>query len=392
MLDMGERLNLKGMAKMKQAKSRLILSNVFFGTAAMSLQFKVDNNIKTAETDGRYLWFNEKYINALPLRQCESVIAHEAVHCILLHPMREGAREHKRFNKACDYVGNGIVQRSGLPINERWLLHNKYSDGSMNAEMVYTLLPPGKDGDDGGDDWNVGGVRKPKNDDGSEMSESEASQLEQNWKVTAVNAANQARKCGQLPADLDRMIQEIIVKKRDLEDIIREFVQKAIGDGDYNWRHPNKKHIVRDLYMPSVRSEYVPDIVFAIDTSTSVSQKQLDYFAAKASNVLSEYVTTAHVIYCDTVAHYDRAYEQCDLPLKLKAKGGGGTDFIPPFVMVDEMGIEPVCLFYLTDLECSSFPDDPGYPVMWSLYSTWGDKDRFKVPFGEVIDINPDNE
>ena len=55
-----------------------------------------------------------------------------------------------------------------------------------------------------------------------------------------------------------------------------------------------------------------------------------------------------------------------DLPIVLCPKGGGGTDFRQVFQWVEQQGISPECLIYLTDLECSRFPEEPFYPVLWA--------------------------
>jgi predicted metal-dependent peptidase len=65
--------------------------------------------------------------------------------------------------------------------------------------------------------------------------------------------------------------------------------------------------------------------------------------------------------------------------VKLAPVGGGGTDFRPCFRWLEEQGITPQTLVFLTDL-CGTFPSDvPPYPVLWA--ST----DKRDVPFGQVI-------
>ena len=54
---------------------------------------------------------------------------------------------------------------------------------------------------------------------------------------------------------------------------------------------------------------------------------------------------------------------------------------MPPFKWVEENGVEPKCLIYLTDLRCHSFPDAPDYPVLWVTDS------HKAVPFGETVRI-----
>jgi len=74
----------------------------------------------------------------------------------------------------------------------------------------------------------------------------------------------------------------------------------------------------------------------------------------------------------------------------MKMHGGGGTDFRPPFEWVKKnIDGKPTCMIYFTDMACSRFPEDPGYPTIWvqteTMYSGshWGDP-----PFGELIKMD----
>ena len=56
-----------------------------------------------------------------------------------------------------------------------------------------------------------------------------------------------------------------------------------------------------------------------------------------------------------------------------------GTDFRPCFRWLEEKGIYPQTMVFLTDL-WGTFPDDaPSYPVIWASTATR------PVPFGQVI-------
>jgi predicted metal-dependent peptidase len=81
---------LKGIAKMKQARARLVLAQIFFGSAAINLKLAVKNDLPfgTAATDGRTLYFVEEFINECSLSVVEFIVAHEALHCVMLHPLR----------------------------------------------------------------------------------------------------------------------------------------------------------------------------------------------------------------------------------------------------------------------------------------------------------------
>jgi predicted metal-dependent peptidase len=63
----------------------------------------------------------------------------------------------------------------------------------------------------------------------------------------------------------------------------------------------------------------------------------------------------------------------------LRNGGGGGTDFRPVFVYLEEQAITPQSLIFLTDL-CGEFPEEgPLYPVIWAATTT------VQAPFGETI-------
>jgi len=137
------------------------------------------------------------------------------------------------------------------------------------------------------------------------------------------------------------------------------------------------------LYLPSCRSEELGEICVAIDTSGSISKKELLRFATELNEVLETYQgASATVIYCDADVAHTETFTYADLPLKLSAKGGGGTDFKPPFKWIEENMISPVCMIYFTDLECSSFPPQPDYPVLWVIVGGAG---QGVPPFGESI-------
>jgi len=75
-----------------------------------------------------------------------------------------------------------------------------------------------------------------------------------------------------------------------------------------------------------------------------------------------------------------------DLPLSIRAAGRGGTSFDPAFRWVEEQGIRPSCLVYLTDGECGYPSQTPNYPVLWAILPGRG-LSAAQPPFGEVVAI-----
>lgn len=139
------------------------------------------------------------------------------------------------------------------------------------------------------------------------------------------------------------------------------------------------------MILPSLSHRRLPEIVLAMDTSGSVAGAEMDQFAAELTGILEEFDTTVHVVYCDSAVAGTDSFSRGDLPLDLTPVGGGGTDFRPAFRWVEQEGLDPGCLIYLTDLECLQFPErEPDYPVLWARV---GQGERIP-PFGEIIEIS----
>ena len=146
---------------------------------------------------------------------------------------------------------------------------------------------------------------------------------------------------------------------------------------------PNKRFICQGLYLPSVKSEELQNIVLTIDTSGSINQALLNQFKSEIEAILTEFQTELIVIYCDTTIRKIETFTSNDLPLNLQCPGGGGTDFKPPFEYIEKEGLNPACFIYLTDCQ-GRFPDHaPDYPVLWVnlINSEVG-------PFGETVNVN----
>jgi len=168
----------------------------------------------------------------------------------------------------------------------------------------------------------------------------------------------------------------------DWKEMLWQFVDRN-SRTDYSWTQPNRRYIHFGLYLPSLKSEELRPIVVAIDTSESIDKDMLEHFSAELTAILESYRTNCTVIYCDANVQNVEEFGSDDLPIVLKPKGGGGTDFRPPFRYADKNGLSPSCLVYLTDMWCSQFPDEPDYPVLWLRIGKGG----YEPPFGTMVSV-----
>ena len=258
------------------------------------------------------------------------------------------------------------------------------------AEHIYNLIPkpepqPGGNQDKNGSSNNDAGNNPGEFgevEDAPAQSESEKSEEEAKMKQVLSQAVTIAKRQGNLPAGLERFINEILKPKIDWREVLAHFLVE-ITRNDYTWKKPNTRYLQMGLYLPCLESEEPGKVVLIVDTSGSIDEDLLNQFAGEANDIATTFGNTLTVIYVDTKVCGVQDIEP-DEPVKLNAKGGGGTDFRPGFNYIEEQDLQPRAVVYITDGCCTRFPAPPDYPVLWAQF---GDAE-FTTPFGEVVTIN----
>ena len=229
----------------------------------------------------------------------------------------------------------------------------------------------------------------PGTSQGKDAQEAASGRNEVEWTTQVAAAANAAKLQGKLPAGLERLLGEILEPKVDWKDKIASLFARKVGSGSYDWRRPDRRLIVRDIYAPGRSGFGAGTVVIGIDTSGSIGERELDMFFAEMAGILEDVKPKRLVVmWCDAHVHrVDEVEEASDLvSLKKKgAPGGGGTSFIPVFNEMTKLGLDNVdALVYLTD-GYGSFPSKPPeYAVIWGNISA---PESVSYPFGDVVDI-----
>ena len=359
--------------RLAKAKTNLILEHPFVGTVALSMPFELDENIKTAATNGKRVAFNPEFINELTDDELKFLVAHECMHPMLEHNFRRGDRQPRRWNQAADYVINKLLVDEGIGRMPKMGLHNDaiYRAGNGTSDGIYNILPEDSEGDDPLDDCEDG--------DGSPA---EQAQQQAEWKVKVAQAAQAAKMMGKMSANMSRLVDEVLTPKVDWREVMQRFLVKCKND-DRSFSRFNRRFIPQGLYLPSVSGDVMGEVCFAVDCSGSIDQHTVNQFASEIRNVKDDLAPTRiHVLYFDSEVSHVESYGPDDA-LDIKPHGGGGTDFAPVFEKINELGIEPVAIVFLTDLCCNSFGEPPACPVLW--VST---DEGMTAPFGEVVEMH----
>lgn len=359
----------------------------------MRLRISEKPDCQTFATDGTNLFYNADFLGTVSDPELTAIIAHEVMHCALLHPYRRGNRDNSLWNQATDYAINGELAKTGLKLPADCLIDPQY-DG-LSAEVIYAQL--GKDNPDqnGSGDGSSGSQNDPQASDGSgngpstgevqdaPTGEPKPDQMtESDWKVAAEQASDVAHGCGKLPGGASELVKASRTNPADWREILREFISHTVPS-DYSWLAPNRRFISDGLYLPGVVKENLGHIAVAVDTSGSIDSRLLAAFCTELNSIVNEArADGVTVIYCDSQVNKTEEFAQ-DEEIVLAAVGRGGTAFSPVFHAIEAWEEKPVCLIYFTDLDCYDTPTAPEYPVLWAT-----DLSVTKNgPFGQTIRI-----
>jgi len=395
--------------RIQKARTALVLDHPFFGSLLFRLKGRESRSIKTMATDGVSLYYNPEFVETLDAAMLAGTLAHEVMHPALHHHVRRSGRDPRRWNEACDYAINPLLVDAGLSLPEGVLLDNRFR--GMSAEQIYNLLESESESETAQDSGKAGGEDEPEGEEskdetspGGNSNEPSAPVTEggigqvldapppdeetptieeqaREWDAAVNQATTVARQAGKVPAGLHRTLEGAAEAAVNWRELLRRLWSDTIP-ADYSWMRPNRRHIWAGLYLPGVISEGVGEIAIAVDCSGSVNARQLRLFEAEVRSILEgQRPQRVHVLYFDATVHNVETYESGQ-PVHLNPVGGGGTEFGPCFDWLDEHGIQPQTLVFLTDLYGSFPPSAPGYPVLWA--STGGRQ----APFGAVIPMH----
>jgi predicted metal-dependent peptidase len=354
--------------KLITARIGLLLRAPFFGNLATRMNLiNADDWCPTAATDGRRFYYNSEFVNSLPLKQLEFLVGHEVLHAVYDHMGRRGNRDPKLWNIADDYCVNWdlVEQRVGdkIPIA---LYDAKYK--GMSAEEVYDDLYENADkiniddlmkrlldehldgeGEDGESEDGDGDVNKPGNGR-PRMSEEEKKEIRDEIKE-AVLASAQASGAGNIPGGVKRMIKELTEPVMDWRELLQQQIQSTIKS-DFTWARPSRRSWHMDAVMPGMKPGEQIDVVIGIDTSGSITDKDLKVFLSEIKGIMEaydEYKIT--VMGWDTEVNNVATFTSDNLDdiSTFEPGGGGGTEPHCVWKYLQDNDIEPKKLIMFTD-------------------------------------------
>ena len=373
---------------LQKAMAQLTLRHPFIASIALGLDLVEDTTQTTGWTDGTRLGFNPEWVQALRAEQVLFFLAHEVYHVVFAHHLRRNGRDPERWNHAADHVVNLLLIENGFEPFGAVLADARFT--GMATEQVYEQLQleEGYQAMGPGEALDFGEVRDARGSNGQDLTGAERQELEAELRVRVTQLSQQEaalQQFGTVAGRSSKVASQALRTSVDWRAALSDFVATVRTRDDYTWKRPNPRYILQGLYLPSLQTETLSELVVAFDTSGSVykTPQLVSHFASELEALLALYPSSGfHLICCDTKIQSERYITLADSPLRLEVRGGGGTELRPPFEWVDEQGFEPTGLIYFTDLY-GRVPDKaPDFPVLWLSYGPLQ-----KAPFGKVVRV-----
>lgn len=391
--------------RVRRALRLLIARTPMLAALAFRLESTPDAKVRDMAADGKRLRWNPEWVASADIEIIEQAVAHLVLACGLTHHLRRGGRDEERWRLASHiaterirhqlgYRGAFFIERD-LSVEEAYGLLAREEEEQQERQQRRPgdiLDAPGEGAGEGSGEG--AGEQPPQSGPAPALTGEQRRREAQEWQVALLQAAqvdDAAKRAGNAPGSLAEAVRGALESRVDWRDLLREFITARARD-DATWRRPNRRFVPHGYYLPSRDSEALGPVVFAVDTSgsmTGATERLLQQVWSEIRTVVEELrPESVRLLECDTRIRLDEDLTH-DLPDELPIRGGGGTDLGPIMdaVRVDEDADHkrPACVIVFTDLYTSDFGSDPGVPVLWAVNNRqeW----TGTPPFGRVIDV-----
>lgn len=318
-----------------------------------------DDNVPTACTDGLNTYYGREFLNGLTLEETCGLVLHENLHKLLKHIPRHkdlASKDPMLANVAMDFVVNDVIMnlkdKTLAKLPDGGLYDPMFHDWSVRQVFDYLWderqkQPKPPEGQQGKTPSGQGGQPKrgtqqrgeplDKHDyegqdgkdgkGGNKLTPEQQRELERKINEGLQQGGLLAGKFG---VDIPRVIKDQMEPEIAWSDVLDDFWAGVMrGVDEYTYSRLNRRRLADDLYLPSPYSETVGRMVFAIDTSGSIDDKQIARVAARISNLCELYPPeSVIVLWWDTRVHAEQRFEiesYANIATLLKPVGGGGT-------------------------------------------------------------------
>lgn len=412
------------------SRMRLLVNHGFYGILLLHVKFRLTDEIEIAgfgvDKNEYFIFINPKILDNISDAEIDHILMHEILHIALQHDKRGQDLIPEKFNIACDIViESNILKSFDMDINSIFLSVNggiqehlapNGNEGYLyTAEEVYNMLDliPGDTIKEPGSfqpDKNRNSSWKQDKEDkihgqnpsgfdihgvieDNDIEDSDIS-LKDIWDkhladaCESISIRDAITGRGTIPLLAERMWEEMRKPQTDWRTILNDFVQEEICD--YSFAPPDRRFDESPFFLPDFneKDETVEDILFMIDASGSMSNKDITAAYCEIKGAIEQFngKLKGWLGFFDAEVIEPIPFENVEEFSVIRPKGGGGTDFqiIFEYVQKHMQDKLPASIIILTD-GFAPFPQEKlagGIPVLWLL-----NNDEVDPPWGKIARI-----
>ncbi len=332
--------------------------------------------------DGETIFINPYTFLNLSQNDGCFILEHELWHIARLHNERQGNRNPRIWNYACDYVINQAMIDDGSHCGIQGLWGDEFR-GKSEEEIYDELIKNAKKVKG----WeNEGDVLPP--DTNSNTISNTAQLLGRLKQQLQMSNPELCSDKNSLVGSMLEIWTKFLAPKLPWENILHNCMKDILPKAHQSWKRRNRRFM--NIHLPSMveAKDRLGHLVYAIDTSGSVTEEQLNrinseikYIHDKIKPKLLTVIQFDEEIQHTQVFKYSEPYEYVTL------HGGGGTDYAPVKKFIDDLDSRPDGLIIFTDLYCKPMEplNDTSIPVFWVAVNT--NLGEEVIPFGTYIPV-----
>jgi len=403
--------------------------DTFYGSMLMNMETRIDFNIRgpldiRVSKEPFVVLFNPMFIMKYKYAEFTALLVSEILKLAYAHPASfaqlntgKDEQKHEHLEKSSQASISNMVQRDiridkktdrrlVLP-NDAYTTTTLANETNVNPkreqalEYYYKVLENfGKKKSAASSSMGKGNENAPatrNNGDGQMPHQWEGEDAEeQKDRIKAMvsevfnNMSEKSR--GLMPAGLVEQIKALLKKPEiNWKQILRKFV----GSVPVPYRRTPTRLNRRMPFRPDITGRLpkrIIKIVVAIDTSGSMSSRDIEYCINEVFNIVKDYESEITIIECD--AQIGKVYKAKKVSdVQPKVTGRGGTSFVPVIEYINESGkFRDALMIYFTDGY-----GDYEIPKPRTLRNMWvvlGDEKNLSVkqPYGEVKSLKMDQD
>lgn len=343
------------------------------------------------------LYTNCELYEKFTLDQMCNILEHECLHVILEHGSRMPDGSGMMWNIATDLAVNSLIPGidlgvlpgkdsfKDLPLGKSaefyyGVLRDKADKGTLKLEADGSMSIKDKEGK-----WKkVEGKMCPASRKSEKSSDAEKLAKEVVKQAVEEAMAESARQAGGPPEGLESILKDLLKKSVvNWKQILKQYVGNAVKCGSKStWKRASRR-------FGDMQKGKMPDRILsvgvAIDTSGSITDKDLEEFVGEMKGIMKSYKSKIHVV--ENSTQVDKTYDLSPTT-KINSKffGRGGGDHRPTFEYFEKKRKKrPDVLVYFTD-GFEEFPKETKIKTIWVRPSQVADYPQ-TFPFGKVLQI-----